>query len=95
MTPTDRAQCRDVNRRGGLFIALIGVAAALAIPVASASAATGAPTLNLNGPKSPGLLDRVTAVGQLPGAVADVVDVNLQVWGDEWPVAVDNLFPLC
>ena len=24
-------------------------------------------------------------------AYDDVVDVNLQVWGDEWPVAVDNL----
>ncbi len=24
-------------------------------------------------------------------AYDDVVDVNLQVWGDEWPVAVNNL----
>jgi L,D-transpeptidase catalytic domain len=82
VTPTDRAQCRDVNRRGGLFIALIGVAAALAIPVASASAATGPPTLNLNGPKSPGLLDKVSAVGQLPGAVpSDQVTVTVQASG--------------
>jgi hypothetical protein len=59
-----------VNRRGGLFIALVAAAAALAIPAASASAATGPPTLDLNGPKSPGLLDKVTAAGTVPGAGA-------------------------
>jgi L,D-transpeptidase catalytic domain len=59
-----------VNRRGGLFIALVAAAAALAIPAASASAATGQPTLDLNGPKSPGLLDKVTAAGTVPGAGA-------------------------
>jgi hypothetical protein len=58
-----------VNRRGGFLIAVAAVAA-LAIPAASASAATGPPSLELNGPKSPGLLDKVNAVGQLPGAVA-------------------------
>jgi hypothetical protein len=67
--PLDAAQCRDVNRRGGFLIAVTAVAT-LAIPAASASAATGPPSLELNGPKSPGLLDRVNAVGQLPGAVA-------------------------
>jgi hypothetical protein len=58
-----------VNRRGGFLIAPLVVAAAVAIPAASASAATGPPTLALNGPKSPGLLDKVNAVGQLPGAL--------------------------
>jgi hypothetical protein len=59
-----------VIRRGGLLIALLA-AAALAIPVASASAAPGGqPTLDLNGPKSPGLLDKVTAQGTVPGAAA-------------------------
>ena len=55
---------------------------ALAIPIASASAATGAPTLELNGPKSPGLLDKVSAVGQLPGALpGDSVTVMVQASG--------------
>src|SRR5262245_30106400 len=79
MTPRDRAQCRDVNRRGGLFIAV--AAAALTIP-AAASAATGPPTLDLSGPKSPGLLDRVNAVGQLPGAdAAGTVTVTVEASG--------------
>jgi hypothetical protein len=70
-----------VNRRGGLFIALVA-AAALVIPAASASAATGAPTLELNGPKSPGLLDKVNAVGQLPGALpGEQVAVTVQASG--------------
>jgi L,D-transpeptidase-like protein len=82
MTPLDRAQCRDVNRRGELFLALVGAAAALAIPAASATAATGPPSLDLNGPKSPGLLDKVNAVGQVPGAVpGDQVTVTVQASG--------------
>jgi lipoprotein-anchoring transpeptidase ErfK/SrfK len=68
-----------VNRRGGLFIALVTAVAALAIPAASASAATGPPSLDLNGPKSPGLLDKVNAVGQVPGAVpGEQVTVTVQ-----------------
>jgi hypothetical protein len=58
-----------VNRRGGLFIALVAAAAALVIPASSASAATGPPSLDLNGPKRPGLLDKVNATGMLPGAL--------------------------
>ena len=56
-----------VIRRGGISIALIAAVAAFALP-AAASAASGPPTLQLNGPKSPGLLDKVTAAGNLPGA---------------------------
>jgi hypothetical protein len=67
-----------VIRRGGLFIALLAAVAALAIPAASASAAAGAPTLDLNGPKSPGLLDKVAAQGTVPGAAAGV-PVTVQV----------------
>jgi hypothetical protein len=68
-----------VIRRGGPFIALVTVAAALAMPAAFANAATGPPTLNLNGPKSPGLLDKVNAVGQLPGALpGEQVTVTVQ-----------------
>jgi hypothetical protein len=71
-----------VIRRGGLFIALVTVGAALAIPAAFASAATAPPTLDLNGPKSPGLLDKVNAVGQLPGAVpGEQVTVTVQASG--------------
>ena len=57
-----------VIRRGGMLIVLVAALAAFALPAASASAATAPPTLNLNGPKSPGLLDKVTAAGNLPGA---------------------------
>jgi hypothetical protein len=82
MTPPDRAQCRDVIRRGGLFFALVTAAAVLAIPAASASAATGPPTLDLNGPKSPGLLDKVNAVGTLPGALpGEKVTVTVEASG--------------
>jgi L,D-transpeptidase catalytic domain len=56
-----------VIRRAG--IAILIAAAALIVPVASASAATGPPTLALDA-KSPGLLDKVTASGNLPGAAA-------------------------
>jgi hypothetical protein len=82
MTPPDRAQCRDVNRRGGLFISLVVAVGALVIPAASASAATGPPTLALNGPKSPGLLDKMNAVGQLPGALpGEAVTVTVEASG--------------
>jgi hypothetical protein len=80
--PPDVAQCRDVDRRGGLLIALVTAVAALALPAASASAATGTPTLDLNGPKSPGLLDKVNAVGTLPGALpGDGVTVTVTASG--------------
>jgi L,D-transpeptidase-like protein len=71
-----------VTRRAGIAIALIAAAAAFALPAASASAAIGAPTLELNGPKKPGLLDKVNAVGTLPGAVAgDTVTVEVAASG--------------
>ena len=54
------------------------IAVAVVLPAASASAATGPPTLDLNGPKSPGLLDKVTAVGNLPGAIGGE-NVTVQV----------------
>ncbi len=56
-------------RRGGILVALIAASVAFALP-ASASAATGPPTLALNGPKKPGLLSKVTANGAIPGATA-------------------------
>ena len=49
-------------------LASVLVALGLLLPAASASAATGPPTLGLNGPKRPGLLDTVVASGHLPGA---------------------------
>jgi L,D-transpeptidase-like protein len=68
--------------RATVACVIASAATALALPVASASAATGPPTLDLNGPKSPGLLDKVTAVGTLPGATpGDQVTVTVQASG--------------
>jgi hypothetical protein len=62
-------------------VGLLAVAAAFVLP-AAAGAATGPPTLELSGPKTPGLLDKVTAAGTLPGAVAgDVVTVTIEASG--------------
>ena len=58
------------------------VAAVVAFSAAPAGAATGPPTLDLSGPKSPGLLDKVTATGTLPGGVpGDQVTVTVQASG--------------
>jgi len=87
-----------VIRRAGIAILLI--AAAAIVPVASASAATGAPTIELNGPKSPGLLDKVTAAGNLPGAAAgDNVTVEITASGNtvekkQLSVGADGKFSL-
>jgi L,D-transpeptidase catalytic domain len=67
-----------VTRRAGKLVALLAAAGALALPASSASAAAGAPTLALNGPKKPGLLDKVTAAGKVPGAAAGT-QVTVQV----------------
>jgi L,D-transpeptidase catalytic domain len=67
-----------LTRRAGT-LALLVVAAVLGLQVASASAATGAPSLDLNGPKRIGLLDKVVATGQVPSAVpSDQVTVTVQ-----------------
>jgi hypothetical protein len=72
-----------VFRRGGISIAMFVAAVALCALPAAASAATGPPTLQLNGPKSPGLLDKVTAAGNLPGAAAgDNVTVEVTASGN-------------
>jgi hypothetical protein len=70
-------------RRVALTCALAAaVAAVVAFSAAPASAATGPPTLDLSGPKSPGLLDKVTATGTLPGGVpGDQVTVTVQASG--------------
>jgi len=71
-----------VNRRGGLLVALVAAVGALVIPAASAGATTGPPSLDLNGPKRPGLLDKVNAVGQVPGALpGEQVTVTVQASG--------------
>jgi hypothetical protein len=63
-------------------LGMVIAGAALALPVASASSATGPPTLDLNAAKKPGLLDMVTATGRLPGAVAgEQVTVTVQASG--------------
>jgi FlaG/FlaF family flagellin (archaellin) len=66
-----------VIRRGAIAIVLIAALAAFVLP-AVASAASGPPTLELNGPKSPGLLDKVTATGNVPGAIGGE-NVTVQV----------------
>ena len=80
--PLDRAQCRHVNGRGGLFFALVAAVAAVAIPAAPASAAAGQPTLGLDGAKSPGLLDKIAAQGRVPGVPAGTpVTVTIEASG--------------
>src|SRR3954469_877746 len=70
-------------RRGGITVAALAALAAFALPAVSATAATGPPTLELNGPKSPGLLDKVTAIGNVPGATAGAnVTVEVQASGN-------------
>ena len=73
-----------VIRLGGTSIAAAAVAlAALVLPAAMASAATGPPTLSVNAGKSVGLLDKVTATGNLPGAVAgENVTVTVEASGN-------------
>jgi L,D-transpeptidase catalytic domain len=71
------------SRKRVALTSLVALAAAslLAAPTA-ASAATGPPTLDLSGPKSPGLLDKVTATGILPGGTsADQVTVTVEASG--------------
>jgi hypothetical protein len=71
-----------VIRRGGTA-ALLLVAALVALPAAPASAASGPPTLDVNAPKSPGLLDKVTAAGNLPGATpGESVTVEVDAGGN-------------
>jgi lipoprotein-anchoring transpeptidase ErfK/SrfK len=71
--------------RGGIRLGLIcAAAAALALPAASAFAATGPPTLQLNAPKHPGLLDKVNATGNLPGAApGEQVTIRIEASGRE------------
>jgi hypothetical protein len=80
-----------VNRRGGtnsrrLARAIAGAFAAVALGTAllsaAASAATGPPTLQINGPSKPSLLDKITAKGTLPGAQpGETVTVQVQASG--------------
>ena len=69
-------------KRVALTCALASAVAVVAFSAAPASAATAPPTLDLSGPKSPGLLDKVTATGTLPGGVpGDQVTVTVQASG--------------
>jgi hypothetical protein len=69
-----------VTRRAGMLITLCA-AAPLAIPVASVSAATGPPSLSLDGPKRPGLTDKVVASGQVPGFAGEQVTLEVTASG--------------
>jgi lipoprotein-anchoring transpeptidase ErfK/SrfK len=71
-----------VSRRAGIAITLVGAGLLLALPAASASAATGPPTLALDGPKRPGLTDKIIASGQVPGfAAGDQVTLEVTASG--------------
>jgi hypothetical protein len=65
-------------------VCFIAAAVALfALPAVSAGAATGPPTLSLTAGKSADLLDKVTAAGNLPGAVAgENVTVTVEASGN-------------
>jgi L,D-transpeptidase catalytic domain len=60
-----------VSCRVGIRVALLAVTAGfvLASSASPAAAATGAPTLKLDGPRHLGLLSKVTATGVVPGAL--------------------------
>jgi lipoprotein-anchoring transpeptidase ErfK/SrfK len=53
----------------------------LALPAASASAASGPPTLALDGPKRPGLTDKIVASGQVPGFAGEQVTLEVTASG--------------
>ena len=65
-----------VIRRAGILLVL--AAGLIAVPTVSAEAATGPPTLDLNVKNGADLLDKVTAAGVLPGAVAGE-NVTIQI----------------
>ena len=56
---------RGTGTRFALLAAIAGLL--LALPVASAPAASGPPSLALDGPKRPGVGDKIVASGQVPG----------------------------
>jgi hypothetical protein len=69
-----------VLRRLPLVAAAVG--AALLLPAVSASAATGPPSLVLDGPKRPGVTDKIIASGQVPGfAPGDQVTLEVVASG--------------
>ena len=71
-----------VIRRGGIGLVLAATALLL-LPALSASAATGPPTVSVNVGKTADLLDKVTASGNLPGALAgENVTVTIQASGN-------------
>ena len=86
-----------VIRRAGIVLSLLAAAAVIALP-ASASAATGPPTLDVNVKGKADVLDKVTASGVLPGAAAGE-NVTLQVEASgqsldkkQLPVGADGSF---
>jgi L,D-transpeptidase catalytic domain len=64
-------------------VGIAAVVAAIALPAANAGAATGAPTLNLAGPKKPGLLDKMPAKGTVPGYSGEQVTISVSASGRE------------
>jgi hypothetical protein len=81
-----------VSRRAGIVFGLLAAVAALAIPAASAGAATGPPTLKLDGPKRPGVTDKIVASGQVPG-FAPGEQVTLEVTASGRSVVSKKIAP--
>jgi lipoprotein-anchoring transpeptidase ErfK/SrfK len=79
-----------VSRRAGI-VTLIA-AALLTVPAASAAAATGAPTLSLDGPKRAGVTDKIIASGQVPG-IAPGDQVTLEVTASGRKVVSKKIAP--
>ena len=80
-----------MNRRAGTVLGLLA-ASAVAIPAASASAAAGPPTLALDGPKRPGVTDKIVASGQVPG-FAPGEQVTLEVTASGRKVVSKKIAP--
>jgi lipoprotein-anchoring transpeptidase ErfK/SrfK len=71
-----------VNRGAGIRAALLAATLGLlfALP-ASAHAASGPPSLKLDGPKRPGLLDKIVVNGQVPGFTGEQVTIEAAASG--------------
>jgi hypothetical protein len=71
-----------VNRAAGIRVAVLAaLGLLLALPAASADAASGPPSLKLDGPKRPGVLDKIVASGHVPGFAGEQVTIEATASG--------------
>jgi L,D-transpeptidase catalytic domain len=82
-----------LNRGAGIRVALLAVCAgALLVLPAPAPAASGPPSLALDGPKRPGVTDKIVASGQVPG-LAPGEQVTLEVTASGRKVVSKKISP--